>query len=124
MNGVVKVSVLPSFSLLNDQLPFVETFFKVYPLATEQLLACKDKAYFLAISQRPSFLYWMQTLRSGLKRYALPLWLAFFSLILVWQDSLWAVEDIKAVFDQDLQCVCILQGPVAVKHSKVKDEPI
>lgn len=28
------------------------------------------------------------------------------------------------MFDQDPQRVCILQGPVAVKHSKVKDEPI
>lgn len=40
------------------------------------------------------------------------------------QDSLWAAEDIEAVFDQDPQRVCILQGPMAVKHSKVKDEPI
>ena len=28
------------------------------------------------------------------------------------------------MFDQDPQRVCILQGPVAVKHAKVKDEPI
>lgn len=28
------------------------------------------------------------------------------------------------MFDQDPQRVCILQGPVAVRHSKVKDEPI
>ena len=28
------------------------------------------------------------------------------------------------MFDQDPQRVCILQGPVAVAHSKVKDEPI
>jgi fatty acid synthase subunit alpha len=40
------------------------------------------------------------------------------------QDSLWAAEDIEAVFDRDPQRVCILQGPVAVKHSKVKDQPI
>src|SRR3984957_18178288 len=40
------------------------------------------------------------------------------------QDSLWAAEDIEAVFDRDPQRVCILQGPVAVKHSLVKDEPI
>ncbi|CCO34687.1 fatty acid synthase subunit beta, fungi type [Rhizoctonia solani AG-1 IB] len=39
-------------------------------------------------------------------------------------DSLWAAEDIEAVFDQDPQRVCILQGPVAVKHAKVADEPI
>jgi fatty acid synthase subunit alpha len=40
------------------------------------------------------------------------------------QDSLWAAEDIEAVFDQDPQRVCILQGPVAARHSTVKDEPI
>lgn len=37
---------------------------------------------------------------------------------------MWPAEDIDAVFDQDPQRVCILQGPVAVQHSKVKDEPI
>ena len=43
---------------------------------------------------------------------------------LVSQDSLWAAEDIEAVFDQDPQRVCILQGPIAAKHCKVVDEPI
>jgi fatty acid synthase subunit alpha, fungi type len=37
---------------------------------------------------------------------------------------LWAAEDIEAVFDQDPQRVCILQGPVAAKWSMVKDEPV
>lgn len=37
---------------------------------------------------------------------------------------MWQAEDIDAVFDQDPQRVCILQGPVAVAHSKIKDEPI
>ena len=40
------------------------------------------------------------------------------------QDSLWAAEDIEAVFDQDPQRVCILQGPVAVKHATKNDEPM
>lgn len=39
------------------------------------------------------------------------------------QDSLWASEDIEGVFDQDPERVCILRGPVAVKHSIIKDEP-
>jgi fatty acid synthase subunit alpha, fungi type len=51
--GATKPSVLQSFSSLDDPLPFVETFFESYPLATEQLLAAEDTAYFLAISQRP-----------------------------------------------------------------------
>lgn len=37
---------------------------------------------------------------------------------------MWQAEDIDAVFDQDPQRVCILQGPVAVAQSKIKDEPI
>lgn len=40
------------------------------------------------------------------------------------KDSLWAAEDIDAVFDQDPQRVAILQGPVAVKHARVANQPI
>lgn len=40
------------------------------------------------------------------------------------KDSLWFAEDVEAVFDQDPQRVCILMGPVAVKHCKRVDEPI
>ena len=46
-------SAVQSFSTLSEPLPFVEEFFKLYPLARELLLASKDRAYFLAISQRP-----------------------------------------------------------------------
>ncbi|KAF8753393.1 fatty acid synthase [Rhizoctonia solani] len=92
---------------------FLDEFFNTYPLASEQLLSAEDKAYFLAISQRP-----------GQKPVPfIPILDASFE---VWfkKDSLWAAEDIEAVFDQDPQRVCILQGPVAVKHAKVADEPI
>src|ERR1700733_5875658 len=41
-----------------------------------------------------------------------------------YQDSLWAAEDIDAIFDQDPQRVPILQGPVAVKHARVANRPI
>ena len=40
------------------------------------------------------------------------------------KDSLWAAEDIEAVFDQDPQRVYILQGAVATKGAVVKDEPV
>ncbi|KAI0077780.1 fatty acid synthase [Panus rudis PR-1116 ss-1] len=108
-----KASLLQSYSALDKPEKFVEDFFKTYPLATEQLLAAEDKKYFLTIAQRP-----------GQKPVPfIPILDASFE---VWfkKDSLWAAEDIDAVFDQDPQRVCILQGPVAVKHSKVKDEPI
>ncbi|KAF9267936.1 fatty acid synthase [Marasmius fiardii PR-910] len=111
--GGTKTSILQSYSSLDNPLPFVETFFQKYPSAADQLLSADDTAYFLAISQRP-----------GQKPVPfIPVLDASFE---VWfkKDSLWAAEDIEAVFDQDPQRVCILQGPVAVKHSKVKDEPI
>ncbi|KAG6910835.1 hypothetical protein DXG01_007150 [Tephrocybe rancida] len=114
VNGsAAKPSVLQSFTSLDDPLPFVETFFKAYPLAAQQLLASEDTAYFLAIAQRP-----------GQKPVPfIPVLDASFE---VWfkKDSLWAAEDIEAVFDQDPQRVCILQGPVAAKSAIVKDEPI
>ncbi|KAL4769282.1 putative sterigmatocystin biosynthesis fatty acid synthase subunit beta [Aspergillus nidulans var. acristatus] len=40
------------------------------------------------------------------------------------KDSLWQSEDVDAVVDQDAQRVCIIQGPVAVRHSRVCDEPV
>ena len=51
--GGAEPSILQSYVSLDDPLPFVETFFKTYPLATEQLLAAEDVAFFLAIAQRP-----------------------------------------------------------------------
>ncbi|KAF7311393.1 Fatty acid synthase subunit alpha [Mycena kentingensis (nom. inval.)] len=106
------VSVVAHTSL-DDPLPFIEAFFKEYPTATKQLLAAEDSAYFHAISQRPG-------------QKPVPFILVLDATFEVWfkNDSLWAAKNIEAVFDQDPQRVCILQGPMAVKHSKVKDEPI
>ncbi|KAL4917419.1 acyl transferase domain-containing protein [Aspergillus aurantiobrunneus] len=39
------------------------------------------------------------------------------------KDSLWQSEDVDAVLDQDAQRVCIIQGPVAARHSKTCDDP-
>ena len=51
--GGVKASILQSFKSLNDPSTFVKGLFEKYPASTVQLLASEDKAYFLAISQRP-----------------------------------------------------------------------
>lgn len=51
--GGAKASVIQSYSVLDKPQAFIDEFFKSYPLATEQLLASEDKAYFLTISQRP-----------------------------------------------------------------------
>jgi fatty acid synthase subunit alpha len=130
--GGAKASILQSYTALDDPFSFVTEFFEKYPASTVQLLASEDKAYFLTISQRPgqkpapfipvldaNFEVWFKRvcfLSSACSSFLL--------ILISLQDSLWAAEDIEAVFDQDPQRVCILQGPVAVKHAKVKDEPI
>jgi fatty acid synthase subunit alpha, fungi type len=49
----LSVSILQSFQELDKPAEYLDKFFEKYPLATEQLLATEDRAYFLAISQRP-----------------------------------------------------------------------
>ncbi|KAF8271214.1 fatty acid synthase [Lactarius quietus] len=111
--GGPKASILQSYSSLDKPSAFVSTFFEKYLVAKEQLLAHEDKSYFLNITQR-----------SGQK--PAPFIPILDNTFEVWfkKDSLWASEDIEAVFDQDPQRVAILQGPVAVRHSTKKDEPI
>ena len=46
-------SILQSFTSLDQPHAFVEEFFKKYSTRTTQLVSAEDKAYFLAISQRP-----------------------------------------------------------------------
>jgi fatty acid synthase subunit alpha len=46
VNGAVKASVLQSFSLLDDLLPFVETLLRGVSVGEEQLLASEERAYF------------------------------------------------------------------------------
>ncbi|KAJ7082279.1 hypothetical protein B0H15DRAFT_803366 [Mycena belliarum] len=106
--GGGKPSILQSYNSLDDPLPF-ESFFKEYPTAREQLLAAEDSAFFLAISQRP-----------GQKPVPfIPVLDASFE---VWFKK--KISRRSSIRTQDPQRVCILQGPMAVKHSKVKDEPI
>uniref|UniRef100_M4BNV4 Fatty acid synthase subunit alpha n=2 Tax=Hyaloperonospora TaxID=184462 RepID=M4BNV4_HYAAE len=40
------------------------------------------------------------------------------------KDSLWYSEDLDAVPERDAQRVFVLQGPVAVRYSKIVDEPV
>lgn len=108
-----KESLIQSFSDLDKPTTAVDSFFSHYPEAKEQLVAAEDKAFFLTICQRPG-------------QKPVPFIAVLDNNFEVWfkKDSLWAAEDIDAVFDQDPQRVCILQGPIAVKHSTVADEPI
>ena len=108
-----KESLVQSFSSLDKPSPTVNAFFESYTRAKSQLVAAEDKAFFLTICQRPG-------------QKPVPFIPILDNTFEVWfkKDSLWAAEDMDAVFDQDPQRVCILQGPMAVKHSTVVDEPI
>ncbi|MBW0510837.1 hypothetical protein O181_050552 [Austropuccinia psidii MF-1] len=111
VNGLPKISEIQSYSELNEPVPMLQRFFARYPAAETQILASEDIAYFLALCQRP-----------GQKPVPfIPVLDANFG---IWfkKDSLWQSEDIDAVIDQDPQRVAILQGPVAVRHSKSTKE--
>lgn len=111
VNGAAKVSELQSYAELDLPHEFLIRFFNRYPEAKTQILASEDIAYFLALSQRPG-------------QKPVPFIPVLDSNFGIWfkKDSLWQAEDIDAVFDQDPQRVAILQGPVAVRHSKSVDE--
>ncbi|TIB03399.1 hypothetical protein E3P94_00662 [Wallemia ichthyophaga] len=113
VDGTDKISILQNYSSLNSPGDFINNFFTEYTGATEQLLAAEDKAYFLNITQRPG-------------QKPVPFIPVLDNSFEVWfkKDSLWQAEDMDAVVDQDPQRVCILQGPVAAKHSTKVNEPI
>ena len=108
-----KESLVQNFASLDKPSAALEAFFKQYPRAQTQLVAAEDKAYFLAICQRPG-------------QKPVPFVPILDNNFEVWfkKDSLGAAEDIDAVFDADPQRVCVLQGPMAAKFSTVVDEPI
>ena len=53
VNGKSKISILQSYSTLDQPAEFLKTFFETYPEACDQLVAAEDKAFFLSIVQRP-----------------------------------------------------------------------
>ena len=98
---------------LNDPYLTAERLFDCYPRMVEQLMIYQDARNFIAMCKR-----------KGQKPVPfIPILDESFE---TWfkKDSLWQSEDLEAVVDQDVGRVCILQGPVAVRYSKVIDEPI
>ncbi|KZF21194.1 fatty acid synthase subunit beta dehydratase [Xylona heveae TC161] len=108
-----QASVLQSYSDLNEPFKVIERVVEAYPEADTQIINAQDVHHFLLLCQRrgqkpvpfvPSldenFEYWFK------------------------KDSLWQSEDLQAVVDQDVGRTCILQGPMAVRYSKIVDEPI
>lgn len=91
----------------------IELVIKKYEKAREQFLNPEDIQHFLKFCIKPgqkpvnfipildeNFEYWFK------------------------KDSLWQAEDLEAVINQDVQRVCILQGPLAAKYSNKVNEPV
>ncbi|GAA93988.1 uncharacterized protein L969DRAFT_81472 [Mixia osmundae IAM 14324] len=111
--GGAKISALQSYSELDEPEVFLDKFLKKYSSAQQIVLASEDVKYFVQAAQRPG-------------QKPVPFIPVLDSSFEVWfkKDSLWQAEDIDAVFDQDPQRVCILQGPVAAKYCTKINEPV
>jgi fatty acid synthase subunit beta len=108
-----KPSLLQSYADLDDPYPTVERILSAYPEAETQLINAQDVQHFLLLCQR----------RGQKPTTFIPALDENFEFFFK-KDSLWQSEDLEAVIDQDVGRTCILQGPTAVKYSKIVDEPI
>ena len=106
-------SLLQSYSELDDPYPTVEKILAAYPEAENQLINAQDVQHFLLLCQR----------RGQKPTTFVPALDDNFEFFFK-KDSLWQSEDLEAVIDQDVGRTCILQGPTAVRYSKIVDEPI
>lgn len=108
-----KPSLLQSYSELDNPYPCIDKILAAYPEADKQLINAQDVQHFLLLCQRrgqkPTT--FVPSLDENFEFYFK-------------KDSLWQSEDLEAVIGQDVGRTCILQGPTAVKYSKVVDEPI
>jgi fatty acid synthase subunit beta len=113
-SGDGKASVVQSFSEFEkDPFPLVDQVAAEYPEADQQLINAQDCQHFLLLCQR-----------RGQKPVPFVPCLDDTFEFFFKKDSLWQSEDLEAVVDQDVGRVCILQGPMAARYSKVVDEPI
>ena len=108
-----KPSLLQSYSELDDPYPTVEKILASYPESETQLINAQDVQHFLLLCQR----------RGQKPTTFVPALDENFEFFFK-KDSLWQSEDLEAVIDQDVGRTCILQGPTAVRYSKIVDEPI
>ena len=100
-------------NIANEPERAVQQLLASYPRMADELVTYKDSRKFIEMCRR-----------KGQK--AVPFIPILDENFEMWfkKDSLWQSEDLDAVIDQDAGRVCILQGPVAVRYSKVVDEPI
>ncbi|KAK4143317.1 acyl transferase domain-containing protein [Dichotomopilus funicola] len=111
--GPGQVSRLQSPAGLSEPYSAIESILSQYPEAENQLINAQDVQHFLLLC-----------MRRGQKPVtfvpALDENFEFFFK----KDSLWQSEDLGAVIDKDVERTCILQGPMAAKHSTKVDEPV
>lgn len=100
-------------SILEQPLSIVDDVLQIYPESQYQLVMVEDASYFMSLCKSPGRkpVPFVPALDDDFER-----WLK--------KDSLWQSEDLQAVVGQDAGRTCILQGPVAVRHSKVINEPV
>jgi fatty acid synthase subunit beta len=106
-------SHLQSYADLNEPYSAVERILSHYPEAETQLINAQDVQHFLLLCQRRGQkpVTFVPALDENFE--------FFFK-----KDSLWQSEDLGAVIDKDVGRTCILQGPMAAKHSTKVNEPI
>ena len=104
------VELEPKQCQIPEQL--LESFHRAYPSADSEVLHPDDASFFLGLCRRRGRkpVNFVPALDGNFE-----MWFK--------KDSLWQAEDLAAVIDEDVQRVCILQGPVAVRHSRTADEP-
>ncbi|EFX05327.1 fatty acid synthase beta subunit dehydratase [Grosmannia clavigera kw1407] len=108
-----QLSRLQSYSDLDEPYSAIEDILSHYPEAENQIINAQDVQHFLLLCQRRGQkpVTFVPALDENFE--------FFFK-----KDSLWQSEDLEAVIGQDVGRTCILQGPAAVRYSKVVDEPI
>ena len=106
-------SIISNYAEVDNPWPTIAKIPEMYPECIRQLVNTQDFEHFLLLCQRrgqkpvPFVPVLDESFENWFKK-----------------DSLWQSEDLDAVVDQDIGRTCILQGPVAVRHSKIIDEPI
>lgn len=111
--GAGKPSLLQNYSDLEEPFSAIDRILAAYPEADAQLINAQDAQHFLLLCQR----------RGQKPTTFVPALDENFEFFFK-KDSLWQSEDLEAVIGQDVGRTCILQGPMAVKYSKIVDEPI
>eukprot|EP00741_Cyanophora_paradoxa_P008217 tig00000025_g7952.t1 len=89
----------------------VAEFLAKFPKAGELLISSEDVDFFMQLSMRPGKpVNYIPVVDKDLK-----IWFK--------KDSLFYCEELEAVPDRDVDRTCILNGPVAVRHTKKANEP-